>query len=139
MGDLRALTWTPADPVAGVVLVDGSGEGACDDWSGWAERVAELGVVVLAHDRPGCGGSPGEFRTQTLADRADESLAALAWIDERAARLTAGEDPESVLAAQRALCGRPWHPVATQHFDSADMLAYLAPSCRSSRRPCCPG
>lgn len=199
VGDLRALTWTPPDPVAGVLLVDGSGEGACDDWGGWAERVAELGVVVLAHDRPGCGGSPGDFLTQTLEDRADESLAALAvladrvagpvgflgfsqggwvgmvaaarpgsgvgflacvsgpgvgpraqdrhrievdlraaglpddqvaaglaWIDERAARLRAGEDPKSVLAAQQALAGPPWHAVATQWFDSVEMLAYLA-------------
>jgi pimeloyl-ACP methyl ester carboxylesterase len=78
VGDLRALTWTPEHPVGGVVLVDGSGEGQCDDWGGWAERIAELGVVVLAHDRPGCGGSPGDFLTQTLEDRADESLAALA-------------------------------------------------------------
>ncbi len=78
VGDLRALTWTPDAPVGGVVLVDGSGAGACDDWGGWAERIAELGVVVLAHDRPGCGGSPGDFLTQTLDDRADESLTALA-------------------------------------------------------------
>jgi pimeloyl-ACP methyl ester carboxylesterase len=77
VGDLRALTWTPEHPVGGVVLVDGSGEGRCDDWGGWAERIAELGVVVLAHDRPGCGGSPGDFLSQTLEDRADESLAAL--------------------------------------------------------------
>jgi uncharacterized protein len=78
VGELRALIWIPAEPVGGVVLVDGSGEGACDDWGGWAERIAELGVVVLAHDRPGCGGSPGNFVDQTLEDRADESLAALA-------------------------------------------------------------
>lgn len=50
----------------------------------------------------------------------------MAWTDERAARLAAGEDPETVLAAQRALAGRPWHPVATQYFDSAEMLAYMA-------------
>ena len=199
VGELRALTWTPDDPMGGVVLVDGSGAGRCDDWGGWAERVAELGVVVLAHDRPGCGGSPGDFWTQTPEDRADESLAALAvlrarvagpvgflgfsqggwvgmvaaarpgtevdflacvagpgvgpraqdryrievdlraaglpeyevaealaWVDERAARLSAGEDPESVLAAQRARAGRPWHSVATDHFDTAGMLAYIA-------------
>lgn len=199
VGDLRALTWVPPDPVAGVVLVDGSGAGRCDDWGGWAERVAGLGVVVVAHDRPGCGGSPGNFWTQTLEDRADESLAALAvlrtqvagpvgflgfsqggwvgmvaagrpgtrvdflacvsgpgvgpaaqdrhrievdlraaglpaeqvaeglaWIDQRAARLRAGEDPESVLTAQQALAGRPWHAVATRFFDDAWKLAYIA-------------
>jgi uncharacterized protein len=201
VGELRALVWVPEEPVGGVVLVDGSGEGRCDDWGGWAERIAELGVVVLAHDRPGCGGSPGDFRDQTLEDRADDSLAALAvlrahpavsgpagfvgfsqgawvgmiaaarrdppvdflacvagpgvgqaaqdryrievdlraaglpedqvaeglaWIDERAERLRRGEDPESVLAAQQALAGRPWYEPATRYFDTADMLAYLA-------------
>ncbi len=211
VGDLRALTWTPEHPVGGVVLVDGSGEGRCDDWGGWAERIAELGVVVLAHDRPGCGGSPGDFLTQTLEDRADESLAALAvlrkhpavtgpvgflgfsqggwvgmvaaarqdppvdflacvsgpgvgpaaqdryrievdlraaglpedqvaeglaWIDERAERLRRGEDPESVLAAQQALAGRPWHEVATRWFDTAGVPRVHRPDAavRAGRR-----
>jgi uncharacterized protein len=197
VGDLRALTWTPAEPVGGVVLVDGSGPGACDDWGGWAERIAELGVVVLAHDRPGCGGSPGAFLTQTLPDRAAESRAALAvlrrhpavtgpvgflgfsqggwvgmlaadaadflvsvsgpgvgpaaqeryrieadlraaglppeqiadalvWVDERTARLLAGEDPAAVGADQSSRSGRPWYATGTQHFDTPEMLAYAA-------------
>jgi hypothetical protein len=80
VGELRALAYRPdrAGPLPGVVLVDGSGEGACDDWGGWPERIAELGAVVLTHDRPGCGGSPGDWLGQSLADRAEESLAALA-------------------------------------------------------------
>jgi pimeloyl-ACP methyl ester carboxylesterase len=197
VGALRALTWTPDDPVGGVVLVDGSGEGACDDWGGWAERIAELGVVVLAHDRPGCGGSPGDFLTQTLPDRAAESRAALAvlrrhpavtgpagffgisqggwvgmlaadeadflvsvsgpgvspaaqdrhrievdlraaglppeqvaealaWVDERMARLVAGEDPATVCADQFTRSGRPWYPALTRDFDTPEMLAYAA-------------
>jgi pimeloyl-ACP methyl ester carboxylesterase len=77
VGPLRALTWSPGRPGPGIVLVDGSGPGTCEDWGGWAERIAELGVVVLAHDRPGCGGSPGDFLTQTLPERAAESRAAL--------------------------------------------------------------
>ena len=79
-GDLRALTWIPeaAGPLPGIVLVDGSGDGACDDWGEWPERFVGCGAVVLAHDKPGCGGSPGNWLEQTFDDRARESLAALA-------------------------------------------------------------
>lgn len=78
VGQLRALVHVPDEPVAALVLVDGSGEGCCDDWGGWPERIAELGAVVLTHDRPGCGGSPGDFLSQTLDDRAVEERTALA-------------------------------------------------------------
>jgi|SRR5829696_6758481 len=78
VGALRALVHVPDEPVAGLVLVDGSGEGCCDDWGGWAERIAELGAVVLTHDRAGCGGSPGDWLSQTLPERAAEERAALA-------------------------------------------------------------
>jgi pimeloyl-ACP methyl ester carboxylesterase len=79
VGDLRALIRIPdsAGPLPGLVLVDGSGDGACDDWGGWPEWLAGCGAVVLAYDKPGCGGSPGNWAEQTLADRALESLAAL--------------------------------------------------------------
>lgn len=92
VGDLRALTWIPAaeGPLPGVVLVDGSGDGACDDWGEWPERFVDCGAVVLAHDKPGCGGSPGNWMEQTFDDRARESLAALA-----------------VLRAHPACSGRP--------------------------------
>jgi pimeloyl-ACP methyl ester carboxylesterase len=82
-GDLRALVHAPgasAGPLPGIVLVDGSGEGACDDWGDWPGRFVDCGAVVLTHDKPGCGGSPGDWTTQTFGDRARESLAALAVI-----------------------------------------------------------
>jgi pimeloyl-ACP methyl ester carboxylesterase len=197
VGPLRALLHVPDRPVAGIVLVDGSGEGQCDDWGGWAERIAELGAVVLTHDRAGCGGSPGDWLTQTLEDRAaeertalrvlrdhpavdgpvglvgfsqggwvgmlaaadadflvslsgpgvgpaaqeryrievdvraaglpdDQVAEALAWIDERTARLRAGEDPGLVFDAQRAHADRPWYEPATRYFDTADALGYVA-------------
>lgn len=80
VGGLRALVHVPdlPLPLPGLVLVDGSGDGTCDGWLGWAERLAALGAVVLTHDKPGCGGSPGSWIEQSLDDRADESLAALA-------------------------------------------------------------
>jgi uncharacterized protein len=79
-GELRALLHVPVNatgPLPGVVLVDGSGEGACDDWGEWPGRFADQGAVVLTHDKPGCGGSPGDWLTQSFTDRAHESLAAL--------------------------------------------------------------
>ncbi|MFC8193425.1 alpha/beta hydrolase family protein [Cellulomonas sp. NPDC057328] len=80
VGDLRAVVRTPAGapgPLPGVVLVDGSGDGDVDGWGGWPTWVGDAGAVVLRHDKPGCGGSPGRWTDQTLEDRAHESLAAL--------------------------------------------------------------
>lgn len=80
VGDLGAVVRVPVldgPPLPGVVLVDGSGDGARSDWGGWPEWIADAGAVVLRHDKPGCGGSPGDWRDQTLRDRAEESLAAL--------------------------------------------------------------
>jgi pimeloyl-ACP methyl ester carboxylesterase len=79
-GSLRAGIWAPesSGPLPGLVLVGGAGDGTFDDWGGWPERIADCGVVVLTYDKPGCGGSPGNWTRQTLVDRAHESLAALA-------------------------------------------------------------
>jgi uncharacterized protein len=79
-GGLRALVHVPENapgPLPGVVLVDGSGEGACDDWGEWPGRFVDQGAVVLTHDKPGCGGSPGDWLQQSFTDRAREALAAL--------------------------------------------------------------
>lgn len=82
VGDLRGLVHVPAtlpegDRLPGIVLVDGSGDGACDDWGGWPEWIASCGAVVLTHDKPGSGGSPGHWTQQTMADRAEETRAAV--------------------------------------------------------------
>ena len=204
-GELRAWIQVPehaAGPLPGVVLVDGSGEGAADDWGEWPGRFLSCGAVVLMHDKPGCGGSPGEWLTQTFLDRAHESLSALqvlrahpavagqavgllgfsqggwvsllaasldptlvdfvisisgpgvgtaqqdryrierelrsrgiadedvdealAWIDERGERLTAGESAAAVLADQERHRERAWYAGATQYFDNEPALGFLA-------------
>ena len=81
-GDLRAGIWVPDNvgPRPGIVLVDGSGESLFDDWGEWIDRYVGCGAVVMAHDKPGCGGSPGDWTTQTFEDRAADSLAALATL-----------------------------------------------------------
>lgn len=203
-GDLRAIIHVPdrPGPLPGLVLVDGSGDGACDGWGEWPARLTNLGAVVLTHDKPGCGGSPGHWTEQSFADRARESLAAtevlrahpatrdrpvgmlggsqggwvallaaalrpdavdfvvsvsgpgvspavqerhriesdlraegtnpaalaeaMAWIDERTRRLTAGEPVEAVLTDQERLVGRSWYATATRYFDNPVILGFLA-------------
>ncbi|NDL59129.1 alpha/beta hydrolase family protein [Phytoactinopolyspora mesophila] len=78
-GALNAVVRVPelTGPLPGVVLVDGAGDGDRWDWGGWPEWISEAGAVVLRHDKPGCGGSPGHWTEQTLHDRAQETLAAV--------------------------------------------------------------
>ena len=202
-GVLRALVHVPTalgddEHRPGVVLVDGSGDGTCDDWGGWPEWIASCGAIVLTHDKPGCGGSPGDWTQQTLTDRAAESLAALevlrahprcqgqpvgllglsqggwvcliasaaggtdfvvsisgpgvspaeqerdrigrelsdlapdeyaaamAWVDERCARLIAGEPVETVLADQERFADRPWYSVVSFAYDTPQNLRFAA-------------
>jgi hypothetical protein len=199
MGDLKAVVCNPVRqpdrdrPLPGVVLVDGAGPGTADGWGRWPEVVAGCGAVVLAHDKPGCGGSPGDWYGQTLEDRAAETLAAvellraqpgvdrdrvgllgisqggwvaflaaslapgkisqlvsvsgpgvtpfeqeryriacatgcdaeaLAWVDERTQRILAGQDPESIIEAQRAYAGRPWFTAACEYYDDPAFLRF---------------
>jgi pimeloyl-ACP methyl ester carboxylesterase len=84
-GELRALIHRPDGdhPLPGVVLVDGAGEGTADGWGRWPAAIAGCGAVVLAHDKPGCGGSPGDWREQTFENRAVETLAAVEVLREQ--------------------------------------------------------
>ncbi|MCB5282021.1 alpha/beta hydrolase [Arthrobacter sp. AL08] len=81
-GDLNALIhYRPSPlPQPGLVLVDGSGDGTADGWGGAVDLLVSCGTVVLTHDKPGCGNSSGDWRTQSLTARADESLAAAALL-----------------------------------------------------------
>jgi pimeloyl-ACP methyl ester carboxylesterase len=115
VGELRARIQVPEDahgPLPGAVLVDGSGEGAADDWGEWPERFLGCGAVVLTHDKPGCGESPGEWLTQTFVDRAHESLSAL-----------------QVLRAHPAVAGQP---VGLLGFSQGGWVSLLAASLEST-------
>lgn len=195
-GQLRALIHHPGGdhPLPGVVLVDGAGDGTAEGWGLWSAAIADCGVVVLAHDKPGCGGSPGDWREQTFEDRVAETLAAvevlrvqpgvdrgrvgllgisqggwiaflaasiaperisqlvsvsagvspveqerfriacatggdveaLAWVDERARRIGAGEEPASIISAQRAYADRPWFAAASEHYDDLGFLSFVS-------------
>jgi uncharacterized protein len=63
-----------------VAFVDGSGPAERDGWDDEAEVLATAGFASLAWDKPGCGGSAGDWRDQSLQDRASEALAAVACL-----------------------------------------------------------
>jgi pimeloyl-ACP methyl ester carboxylesterase len=78
-------------PAPAVAFVDGSGPAERDGWDEEAEALAEAGFASLAWDKPGCGDSGGDWRDQSLRDRATEALAAVACL-----RATPGVDPRRV-------------------------------------------
>ena len=67
-------------PYPAVAFVDGSGSAERDGWDDEAEALASAGFASLAWDKPGCGGSGGDWRDQSLQDRAAEALAAVACL-----------------------------------------------------------
>lgn len=178
--------------------MDGAGDGTADGWHGWPAAITGCGAIVLAHDKPGCGGSPGDWREQTFEDRASETLAAvellreqpgvdpsrvglfgvsqggwvaylaaslaprslnqivsvsgpgippfeqerfrlacatggepeaLAWVDERARRIAAGESPDTIISAQSAYADRSWFAAVSAHYDDPGFLRFAARIC----------
>ena len=67
-------------PYPAVAFVDGSGPAERDGWDDEAEVLAGAGYASLAWDKPGVGGSGGDWRDQSLQDRAAEALAAVACL-----------------------------------------------------------
>jgi uncharacterized protein len=65
------------EPHPAVAFVDGSGPGERDSFEEEADVLAGDGFASLAWDKPGCGGSGGDWRDQSLQDRAAEALAAV--------------------------------------------------------------
>ncbi|WP_433207782.1 alpha/beta hydrolase family protein [Dactylosporangium sp. CS-047395] len=90
-GPLNAILCTPEGPArGGLVLSDGSGPADRHAWQGVPQWLAARGIATLRHDKPGCGGSPGDWRHQTFADRAAEAIAALAVLRKQAGVERAG-------------------------------------------------
>jgi pimeloyl-ACP methyl ester carboxylesterase len=67
-------------PFPAVAFVDGSGPAERDTFAEEAEALARAGFASLGWDKPGCGGSGGDWRAQSLRDRAAEALAAVACL-----------------------------------------------------------
>src|SRR5215211_4850637 len=64
-------------PHPAVAFVDGSGPAERDSFEEEAEALARAGFAGLGWDKPGCGSSGGDWRDQSLQDRASEALAAV--------------------------------------------------------------
>src|SRR5438067_12649129 len=83
---LAATLWLPTEssPRGAVALLHGAGPGVRTDYIVPVRKAfARAGLATLAWDRPGCGDSPGDWRRQSLEDRADEALAAIALLKSR--------------------------------------------------------
>lgn len=85
--DLAGTVVQPATvaPRPAAILVHGSGP-ADRDSNGYfvamREHLATNGLAVLCYDKPGVGGSTGDWRRQSFADRAREVVAALRFLQQ---------------------------------------------------------
>jgi pimeloyl-ACP methyl ester carboxylesterase len=77
VGDL--LLPMGAGPHPAVVTVFGSGPGGRSLYD-WPARFAAAGFAFYSYDRPGCGDSTGDWQAMDFADRADETLSAVAGL-----------------------------------------------------------
>ncbi|HET9017671.1 MAG TPA: CocE/NonD family hydrolase, partial [Thermomicrobiaceae bacterium] len=70
-------------PHPAIVMLQGSGP-ADRDSDGYFPPIRDTflgaGLAVLSWDKPGIGGSGGDWRERTLRDRAHEAVDALAWL-----------------------------------------------------------
>jgi pimeloyl-ACP methyl ester carboxylesterase len=67
-------------PGPAAVMVAGSGPADRRSLQPWVDAAVEVGLTVLVYDKPGCGGSSGDWRRQDFDGRAEETLAALATL-----------------------------------------------------------
>lgn len=73
---LAGTVISPAAPLAGVVLLPGSGPAERADLEPLARELAARGVAALTFDKRGCGESEGSWMEASLEDLADDALAA---------------------------------------------------------------
>ena len=70
-------------PHPAILMLQGSGP-ADRDADGYFPPIRDAflrrGIATLAFDKPGCGGSTGDWRDYALAGRTDQSLAMLDWL-----------------------------------------------------------
>lgn len=86
-GSLHRPTDGAPGPAPAVVVVSGSGPndrdgriGAFRAYGLIAEHLARSGVATLLIDRRGVGGSAGDWRRETIHDRARDVVAAVRWL-----------------------------------------------------------
>lgn len=78
---LTGTLWLPesAGIHSAVLLVDGAGPTTRNDGANpeLAAQLTDSGIAVFAWDKPGVGGSTGDWTQQDFEDRAQEALAAV--------------------------------------------------------------
>lgn len=84
MGNLDGVLTLPSEGVASGLVVMIHGDGPVDATQGglyspWFEGAADAGFATLSWSKPGVGGSAGDWRAQSMQDRADEAVAAIEW------------------------------------------------------------
>ncbi|WP_404384035.1 alpha/beta hydrolase [Caenispirillum salinarum] len=93
-GRLAGSLWLPdGPPRAAVALVHGDGPQDRTASGGYAQLINTLldaGLAVVAWDKPGTGGSAGNWLDQSMDDRAAETRAALAALRRRIAPVPVG-------------------------------------------------
>ncbi len=116
---------TGLGPHPALLMLQGSGP-ADRDSGGYfpliRNRFIESGLAVLSWDKPGIGGSAGDWRQQTLFDRGDEALDALGWLREQPAI-----DPEQIGVWGHSQGGWIAPLVASKSDDIAFVVANSGP------------
>lgn len=87
-GLLDGVLTLPREGRAAGLVVMVHGDGAVDATHGdlyapWFEAAADAGYATLSWNKPGVGGSPGDWLEQSMTDRAAEVDAALQWAHQR--------------------------------------------------------
>lgn len=75
------------EPYPTVVFVHGDGATPYDAYGYYSplwNRLAKQGIASLSWDKPGVGGSQGDWESQSMDDRADETIAAIEMLKKRA-------------------------------------------------------
>lgn len=83
-GELDGVLTTPPGVGARGVVIMVHGDAAVDATQGglyspWFEGAADAGFATLSWNKPGVGGSTGDWLAQTMDDRADEVSAVVDW------------------------------------------------------------
>jgi len=92
---LAALLLSPPGPGPRAAAVIIQGSGSSDRTNAWSRDIAEMlvghGLAVLLADKRGSGASEGDWRTAGFEELADDALAGVAFLGDRA-----GIDPDRI-------------------------------------------
>ena len=121
---LEGTLYTPgwSDPVAGVVLVHGSGAESRDEYRFYARFLAQHGIAALAYDKRGVGGSSGRLWATDYEGYATDAAAA---VDFLAGRVSS---PPGALGIVGFSEGEWVGPLAALASDRVAFLAILGAS-----------